>query len=553
MDTIDVIVNGTKVTCEKGITLYQLSNQHADLVGPHPAIVAKVDGSVKELYNTVSEPCEIRFCTYEDSVGKKAYIRGITMLVLKSFYKEVPKDKFEKVSVEYGLDTGFYCVLSGAKVTEDLLSRVEERMKKYVSEDTIFEKKTMSVDKALRIFSERKMYDKCDLLKYRRSSKVNVYRLGKVMDYFYGPMPYSTGVLKHFRLQKFEGGFVFIVPKSSNPDTLPKFEPSMKLYHTFEENSHWGIQLNVENVGKLNDIIVNQGMRDLMMVQEALHEKRIGDIAEKIASSGKIKIVTIAGPSSSGKTTFSFRLSAQLKTLGLKPHPIGLDDYFVNRVDTPKGKDGKYNYECIEAIDTKQFNIDLEKLLAGEEVQLPTYNFITGQREYNKPMLKLGPEDVLVIEGIHGLNDKLTESIPAKNKFKIYISALTTLNIDEHNRIPTTDGRLLRRIVRDARTRGHSAQMTIAMWKSVRDGENLNIFPFQEKADAMFNSSLIYEIAALKTYAEPVLFRVPRDSEEFPEAQRLLKFLDYFLAINPEEVPLNSIMREFIGGGIILD
>ena len=225
----------------------------------------------------------------------------------------------------------------------------------------------------------------------------------------------------------------------------------------------------------------------------------------------------------------------------------------MNRVDTPKDKDGKYNYECIEAIDTKQFNEDLEKLLAGKEVQLPTYNFITGKREYNKPMLKLGPDEILVIEGIHGLNDKLTEKIPKENKFKIYISALTTLNIDDHNRIPTTDGRLIRRIVRDARTRGHSAQKTIAMWKSVRDGENANIFPFQEKADAMFNSSLLYELAALKTYAEPALFRVPMDSEEYAEAQRLLKFLDYFLAINPEEVPLNSIVREFIGGGILLD
>ena len=553
MENIRVLVNGEPATCEAGTTLYQLSVQYAEKNDSRPAIVAKVDGVVKELSYPVSEECGIRFCTYEDMEGKKAYVRGIKMILLKAFYKEVPKDKFEKITVETSLDTGYYCTFSGGvDVTEELLGRVAARMSKYVKEDVLFEKKSMSVDKAIRIFTEKKMYDKSNLLKYRRSSKVNIYKLGKVLDYFYGPMPYSTGILQLFRLEKFDRGFVFVVPRSGNPDVLPDFVPSMKLHRTLSETTKWGARLGVENVGQLNDVIVNGGMRDLMLVQEALHEKRIGDIAEQIAASGKTKVVTIAGPSSSGKTTFSYRLSAQLKTLGLRPHPVGLDDYFVNRVDTPKAEDGSYNYECIEAIDTKLFNHDLEKLLAGEEVQLPTYNFITGEREYNKKPIALEPDEVLVIEGIHGLNDKLTEKVPAKNKFKIYISALTTLNIDEHNRIPTSDGRLLRRIIRDARTRGHEAQTSIAMWKSVRHGESENIFPFQEKADAMFNSSLVYELAALKQYAEPLLFKVPRGSDEYAEAQRLLKFLDYFLGINPEEVPLNSIIREFIGGGILL-
>lgn len=553
MEKIQVVVNGENVLCDKGITLYQLSLDCQEILGGRDAIVAKVDGVVKELANTVTEECRIHFCTYEEDEGKKAYVRGITMIMLKAFYKEVPKEKFEKLTVENSIDSGFYCRLETAEVTEELLKRVEKRMRKYVNDNVEFEKKSMGVDKAIRLFAERKMYDKSNLLKYRRSSKVNVYRLGKVMDYFYGPMPYCTGVLKLFRLEPFDDGFVFIVPATSKPNILPDFVPSMKLHHTLKQTSEWGQRLEAENVGQLNDIIVNGGMRELMLVQEALHEKRIGDIAEQIASSGKTKVVTIAGPSSSGKTTFSYRLSAQLKTLGLKPHPIAMDDYFVNRVDTPKDKDGKYNYECIGAIDTKQFNEDLGKLLAGEEVQLPTYNFITGMREYNKPLLKLSEGEILVIEGIHGLNDKLTEDIPPESKFKIYISALTSLNIDEHNRISTTDGRLIRRIIRDARTRGHSAQKTIAMWNSVRNGENENIFPFQEKADAMFNSSLVYELSALKQYAEPLLFRVPRGSEEYAEAQRLLKFLDYFLGINPEEVPLNSILREFIGGGILLD
>lgn len=553
MEMIKVCVNGREISCEKGISLYRLSIDHAELLEGKDAIIAKVDGVIKELSFTVNEECGIWFLTYGDEEAKKAYVRGITMIMLKAFYKEVPKDKFQKVTVENSLDTGFYCTLTGAKVTKELLKRVEARMQKYVNDDVEFEKKAMSVDKAIRLFDERKMYDKSTLLKYRRSSRVNIYKLGKVMDYFYGPMPYSTGVLKWFRLEKFDDGFVFIVPRTSKPNEIPEFSPSMKLHKTLKQTSEWGLRLEAENVGQLNDLIVNGEMRELMLVQEALHEKRIGDIAEQIAASGKIKVVTIAGPSSSGKTTFSYRLSAQLKTLGLKPHPIAMDDYFVNRVDTPKDKDGKYNYECIEAIDTAQFNIDLEKLLAGEEVQLPTYNFITGMREYTKTPFNLADGEILVIEGIHGLNDKLTEKIAPEHKFKIYISALTSLNIDEHNRISTTDGRLLRRIIRDARTRGHGAQKTIAMWNSVRNGENENIFPYQEKADAMFNSSLVYELAVLKQYAEPLLFRVPRGSEEYPEAQRLLKFLDYFLGISPEEVPLNSILREFIGGGILLE
>lgn len=357
MEKIRVITDGESIMCEKGITLYELSKQAGCHSGKQDIIVARVNGIVKGLSSTVTEECDIRFCTYEDEEGKNAYLRGIKMIMLKAFYKEVPKDKFKKITVENSLDTGLYCTLNnGEPVTEELLKRVEERMHKYVNDDVVFEKKSMSTDKAMRIFEERKMYDKSGLIKYRRSSRVNVYKLGKVMDYFYGPMPYSTGVLKLFRLEKFDGGFVFIVPTVSKPHELPEFHPSMKLHQTLRKTSEWGSRLGVENVGQLNDIIVDGGMRELILVQEALHEKRIGDIAEQIAASGQTKLVTIAGPSSSGKTTFSYRLSAQLKTLGLKPHPVAMDDYFVNRVDTPKDKDGKYNYECIGAIDTKQFN-----------------------------------------------------------------------------------------------------------------------------------------------------------------------------------------------------
>ena len=306
--------------------------------------------------------------------------------------------------------------------------------------------------------------------------------------------------------------------------------------------------LGFGTIGALNDAIASGKGEDIILTQEALMEDRIGALASLIAENRDKKFIMIAGPSSSGKTTFSHRLSIQLSAKGLIPHPVGLDDYYLNRVDTPKDASGKYDFECLEALDIEQFNRDMTALLAGEAVSMPTYNFKTGMREYRGNTLKLGPEDVLVIEGIHGLNDKLSYSLPAESKFRIYISALTQLNIDEHNPLPTTDARLIRRIVRDARTRGISAQSTIAMWDSVRSGEEKYIFPFQEGADVMFNSALVYELAVLKTYAEPRLFAIPRDCPEYLEAKRLLKFLDYFIPLPTEGIAQNSLIREFIGG-----
>ena len=308
--------------------------------------------------------------------------------------------------------------------------------------------------------------------------------------------------------------------------------------------------MEVDTVGALNDVISHGGITDLILVQEALQEKKIAEIAEQIAVDDSKKFVMIAGPSSSGKTSFSHRLSIQLRTHGLKPHTIALDNYFKDRKDTPLDEDGNYNFECLEAIDTKQFNEDMTALLEGKRVELPEFNFLLGKREYNGDYRQLGPDDILVIEGIHGLNEKMSYSLPKESKFKIYISALTQLNIDEHNRISTTDGRLIRRMVRDARTRGASAKHTISMWPSVRRGEDQYIFPFQEEADVMFNSALIYELAVLKPYAESILFGIPKDVPEYVEAKRLLKFLDYFIGVSTEEIPKNSLMREFVGGSI---
>lgn len=546
-----VIISGESIPVREGMTLYDLSKLYEDKY-EFPIIVAKVDGVIQELYHHVQDGSTVSFCTTQDNDGKRAYIRGMSMMLLKAVYAVIPKKQIERVTIDFCLDSGYFCrILGDVKLDEALLAEIEEKMRELVERDIPFQKKVIRTRDARELFASLGMMYKSNLMEYRTNSRTTVYNLGNFTDYFYGAMPFSTGILKYFKLQLFQEGFVFIVPKKEAPTTMPEFSPSLKQYHTMQMANEWCRKMQVSTVGELNKIVVEGGLQELMLTQEALHEKSIADIAVDIAKRG-CRIVTIAGPSSSGKTTFSYRLSTQLKTLGLRPHPIALDDYFVNREDTPRDEDGNYDYESLEAIDTKLFNEHLTSLLEGKAVQLPTFNFVTGLREYDKPLLQMGNDDILILEGIHGLNDKLTFSIPREDKYKIYISALTTLNLDSHNRIPTTEARLLRRMIRDARTRGNSAQKTISMWNSVRRGESKNIFPFQEEADAMFNSALIYELAAMKLYADPLLFQVPQDCAEYAEAQRLLKFLGYFLPIDPHNVPLNSILREFIGGGILL-
>ncbi|MCI5937563.1 MAG: nucleoside kinase [Eubacterium sp.] len=544
-------VENERVSCEAGTTLYEISRRLRDRY-PYPILVAKVDGVLQELYHTVTDGSDVEFITAANEDGRRAYIRGLSMVMMKAL-NEFETEEPLGVTVDFSLDSGLYCELQGATtVTEEFLAQLTEKMTACVKENLLFVKNVIRRKDAEKYFHSVNMLDKEELMRYRSNSRTTVYQLGDYINYFHGAMPYSTGVLEQFRLECYGNGFVLITPRLESPDKMPDFCPSGKQYQTMSQAKHWGEQLDVSNVGALNRVIVQGKTQELMLVQEAFHEKCIADIAREVADRG-CRIVTIAGPSSSGKTSFSYRLSTQLQTMGLRPHPIGLDDYFVNRENSPIDENGKHNYECLEAIDIEQFNTDLSALLRGEQVQLPTFNFITGKREYDKPMLQLQPGEILVIEGIHGLNDKLTYSIPRSDKFKIYISALTTLNLDDHSRIPTTDARLIRRIIRDARTRGSSAQRTIAMWNSVRKGEQENIFPYQEEADAMFNSSLIYELAAMKLYADPVLYQVPKDAPEYSEAQRLLKFLDYFIPIDPHDVPLNSILREFIGGGILLN
>jgi uridine kinase len=393
------------------------------------------------------------------------------------------------------------------------------------------------------------MYDKERLFKYRRVSSVNIYSINDFEDYYYGYMVPDTSYLKKFSLHLFKDGFVVQMPTRDNPKVVPPFNPYVKLFEVRNEAVLWGDEQNLRTVGALNDMITQLDMREVVLVQEAYHEREIAQIATDISNKEGAKFILIAGPSSSGKTTFSHRLAIQLRTNGLTPHPIGVDNYFVNREKTPLNDDGSYNFECIEAIDTHSFNQDMQGLLDGEKVDLPSFDFKTGRRSYDNNHKQLGEHDVLVIEGIHCLNPIMTAALKDEHKYKIYISALTQLKIDEHNMIPSREGRLVRRMVRDARTRGMPASGTFAMWPSVKKGEEQYIFPFQEEADVMFNSSLPYELAVLKNYIEPLLFGIEEFDPAYSEAKKLLKFFDYFLGIGSENVPYNSLLREFIGGG----
>ena len=513
-------------------------------------ILVKIDGKLEELAKKVKRDCVLEPVTFSDNPGYNSYRRSTTFLMLKAIYDLYTREEIGKVRVEFSAGAGYFCTLDGNLKTDEKFTRkVEARMKEYVAEAIPIKKEVVNTQEAISRFAEYGMSDKAALFRYRRASKVNIYSIGGFQDYYYGYMVPNTSYLKWFALAPFEDGFILQFPKKEEPTVVPPVAFSKKVFDVLRKSEEWGKMLELSTVGELNNIVSKGDLSEMILVQEAIQEKQIGDIAGMIAANPSKRIIMIAGPSSSGKTTFSHRLSVQLRAHGLKPHPIACDNYFVERENTPKDADGKYNFECLGALDTKLFNDHMNKLLAGETVEIPEFNFITGKKEYKgKQILTLGEEDVLVIEGIHCLNDAMSYNLPAESKFKIYISALTMLNIDEHNRIPTTDGRLIRRMVRDARTRGSSAKNTIDMWPSVRRGEEENIFPYQESADVVFNSALIYELAVLKQYAEPLLFGIDPSEPEYVEAKRLLKFLDYFVGVDSNLIPNNSILREFIGG-----
>lgn len=549
-ETIEITVEGKTLCCNSDSTYEEVVKQFQN---PDGAIITAVLNAnrLRELSDNVEPGADISLVTTQSATGQLIYKRSIVLLMLRAVYDVYGKEAVCQTKVLYSISKGCYCTVGDDIIAdENFIDKITLQMKKIVSDKRPINKRSVKVSEAIKLFEEYGMNDKKELFKYRRSSMVNLYGIGGFEDYFYGYMLPNTSYMDSFELKLYEDGFVFMIPNMDNTRNIPEFKPLPKLFQTQKISTQWGEMLDIDSVGALNDKISNGNIAELILVQEALQEKKIAEIAEMIALQPDKKIVMIAGPSSSGKTTFSHRLSIQLRAHGLKPHPIPVDDYFVNREDSPLDEFGNKNYECLEAIDVEQFNEDMTRLIAGERVELPTYNFISGKREYGKGRFKqLSSGDILVIEGIHCLNDKLSYKLPKQSKFKIYISALTQLNIDEHNRIPTTDGRLLRRMVRDARTRGTTAAETIARWYSVRRGEEQNIFPYQEEADVMFNSALIYELAVLKQYAEPILFSINRDSPEYVEANRLLKFLDYFVNVGTENIPMNSILREFVGGG----
>lgn len=557
------------VTASESDTLEAVADRFKDYY-EDDIILGIVNGRLRELNKKIKSDCELSFVTTADRDGRRTYRRSVVLLLQRAIYDVC--GSMTQLHVMHSLGEGYYCQLEKAvecadsqqekynedtdqgsrensekSVTEHDIDRIVCSMYSFVEKDLPITKHSAKTQYAEQLFKEKGLHDKERLLHYRRSSRVNLYELDGVVDYFYGFMAPSTGMLKYFDIVPYENGFVLLFP-GANSRSVEPLVTSNKLFHTLDDSREWSKMLGIGTIGSLNDAIAAGRGQEIMLLQEALMEQKIGNLAAQIASDDKKKFVMIAGPSSSGKTSFANRLSIQLIAKGRKPHPLSLDDYYVDRELCPKHPDGSFDFECLESIDVKLFNEDMNRLLKGEAVDMPSFNFKTGKREYRGRKLTLGADDILVIEGIHGLNDRLSQLIPPEHKFKIYISALTQLNIDEHNPLSTTDERLIRRIVRDARTRGTNAMETIAMWPSVRKGERENIFPFQEQADVMFNSALVYELAVLKVYAEPLLFGIERDCPEYLEAKRLLKLLDYFLPMPADGIPNNSLLREFVGG-----
>lgn len=514
-------------------------------------LLVKRDGKLCELHKTLDRDCELTMLTARQKPGMQTYERSELFLMLKAFYDVVGRERVERITVEHSVGRALFIRAKGGfTLDQELLDSVERRMRELAAGKLPIRKQSINTDDAIVRFREAGMADKAELFGFRINSHVNIYSIEDFFDYFYGYMVPNTGYIRCFKLELFENGLILRLPDHDDPSRLAQFVPPMKVFRELQESTMKGELLHVENVAQLNAVIAKGDATEMIMAQEAMMEKKIGDLAQEIAARKDIRFVMIAGPSSSGKTTFSHRLSNQLRACGLRPHAIATDNYFKNRADTPRDENGRYDFECLGAMDVEQFNTDMTRLLRGETVELPHFNFKTGAREYNGDRLTLGAQDVLVIEGIHCLNDALSYSLPKESKYRIYISCLTTLNVDDHNYIHTTDARLLRRIERDARTRGYGARATIEMWPSVRNGEENNIFPYQDQADVVFNSALLYEMSVLKAYVEPLLFGVPRDCPEYVEAKRLLKLLNYFLPLPADDVPNTSLLREFVGGGI---
>ena len=544
---IKATVNQSIYEVKEGTTLSDLAKQ---VQRPQEPIIllAYMDGKLRELFTPMTKDCHVRFVTLKEQAGYMAYKRTATLMFLKACEDLLGTGATTKIALDYSIGNSIFCDFLEDRVIDEAFARsIQKRMEELAKANLPITKRSLDTDQAAKYFDRIGFKGKKELFQFRRESKMNIYSLDGYDNYFYGYMAPSTGYISAFLVSAYQHGVVLQIPKRKQTEEIVPFTPQPKLFHVMQRSREWTKTMGVDTVGALNDEITHGNINHLILLQEGLQEKLLADIADEIVSKNK-RIILIAGPSSSGKTTFSHRLSIQLQIAGLTPHPVSMDDYFLDRELSPRDENGNYNFETIASLDVDLLTKHINQLLDGEEIDVPSYNFITGKREYHGHKLKIGEKDVLVMEGIHGLIGTLTNEIPEDAKYRIYVSALNQINLDEHNRIPSSDGRLLRRIVRDAMTRGNDARETISRWDSVRKGEEDNIFPYQEEADVMFNSAQIYEIAVLKQYAEPLLFAVPKDCPEYQEAKRLLKFLEYFLNIPSEAIPKTSLLREFIGG-----
>ena len=538
------ILDGQQIQVNKETSFKEVIDNNFE--NSDEVVLCKFNEKYHKLADKVTEDGTLSVVYANSEIGWKIYSRTLQFIFIKVALDLFPN---AKIRMEHSISKGIFGEINKeTPLTVDEIEKIKEKMNDLIKRDVKINKIEVTKEKAIDIFENYNMLDKVKLLNQMNFNTVKLYELDGRYDYFYGEMAYSTGIIKAFDLILYNHGFVLRQPRESDIKVLPPFKEQKMLANIFYETEKWLNILGVGEVGELNEKIINNELKNLILVSEALHEKKIAYIADNIAQNEDLKVVLIAGPSSSGKTTFANRLGIQLRVNGLIPIPISLDDYFVERDKTPRDEDGQLNFESIEAIDVELFNQHLKQLLNGEEAEIPTYNFRTGTREWNGRKIKLPKNGVLIVEGIHGLNPILTKQIEDKNKFKIYISALTQLNLDNHNRIATTDVRKIRRIVRDYLSRGYGAEATLLMWSSIRRGERQNIFVYQEEADVMFNSTLVYELCVLKPYAIKELSKIKEGSPVYNEAMRLKSFLNFFREIPMEDVPENSILREFIGG-----
>lgn len=549
MDVLSIYLKNTdtQIDVPYGISLKELFESY-HIETENDVLGALVNNNVRDLSYRIHKAAVVEFFGYYSAYGRELYIRSLYFLLCKAVHDVLPLKV--KLRIKHSISGGRFCTLDGLDepISDALVNKLLDAMKDVVKRDVPFERIPMFTEDAIAEFQKYGLEDKTELFKNRDRIYTSVYKLENTINYYYSYMVPSTGYLKTFGLEKYENGLLLKLPSSKNLDVVTKTRQFPKLFSVYQENKSWAEKLGVKYVSDVNKLIDENKVMEMILVAEAFQEKRIAAVAEAISQRPSVKMILISGPSSSGKTTTCKRLSVQLGVLGYHPVQISVDDFFVEREQTPKDKDGNYDFEAVEAVDLPLFNKTLSDLIAGKRVEIPTFNFALGKKEWKGKTIQLDEKSVMVIEGIHCLNPRLTEQVPDEVKFKIFVSALTSISIDRQNPIPTTDNRLIRRVVRDYNYRGYSAQETLSRWRSVRNGEERNIFPFQENADEMINTSLIFELGVLKPYATYILNAVPETAKEYAEAVRLLKFLSYFKYIPEDKIPGTSILREFVGG-----